>query len=132
MNNNSNLFITTKDGTPLKTVLDQVQGRCRVRRVTEQDVISMIQFVTEVIGLDEDQLIGMKIERLNCFHGDYGRYGKYPPTFTLISLELTRFGWIVTSVVRATTYDTRCVLYTDYTNAPAVEERMGMTRQYWA
>ena len=86
----------------IQKALDAVQGRCKERTITVDDIIYGVKDVEDNLKIAKKAMIGIKVESDQCCQNFPNAY-KYTPHSTQYGMERTSSGWFLTWVDRKPT-----------------------------
>ena len=86
----------------IQKALDAVQGRCKERTITVDDIIYSVKDVEDNLKIAKKAMIGVKVESDQCCQNFPNAY-KHTPYSTQYGMERTTGGWFLTWVERRPT-----------------------------
>ena len=86
----------------IQKALDAVQGRCKERTITVDDIIYSVKDVEDNLKIAKKAMIGIKVVPDQCCQNFPNAY-KYTPYSTQYGMEYTSSGWFLTLVDRKPT-----------------------------
>lgn len=86
----------------IQKALDAVQGRCKERTITVDDIIYSVKDVDENLKIAKKAMVGIKVVSDQCCQ-DFPNAYKYTPYSTQYGMERTSSGWFLTWVERRPT-----------------------------
>ena len=86
----------------IQKALDAVQGRCKERTITVDDIIYSVKDVEDNLKIAKKAMIGVKVESDQCCQNFPNSY-KYTPYSTQYGMDRTSSGWLLTWVDRKPT-----------------------------
>ena len=86
----------------IQKALDAVQGRCKERTITVDDIIYSVKDVEDNLKIAKKAMIGIKVVSDQCCQNFPNAY-KHTPYSTQYGMERTSSGWFLTWVERRPT-----------------------------
>ena len=86
----------------MQKALNAVQGRCKERTITVDDIIYGVKDIEDNLKIAKKAMIGIKVESDQCCQNFPNAY-KYTPYSTQYGMERTSSGWFLTWVDRKPT-----------------------------
>lgn len=83
----------------IQKALDAVQGRCKERTITVDDIIYSVKDIEDELKIPKKAMIGVKVVSDQCCQNFPNAY-KYTPHSTQYGMERTSSGWFLTWVDR--------------------------------
>ena len=86
----------------IQKTLDAVQGKCKERTITVDDIIYSVKDIEDELKIAKKAMIGIKVESDQCCQNFPNAY-KYTPYSTQYGMERTPSGWFLAWVERKPT-----------------------------
>jgi len=86
----------------IQKALDAVQGRCKERTITVDDIIYSVKDIEDNLKIAKKAMIGIRVVSDQCCQNFPNAY-KYTPYSTQYGMERTASGWFLTWVERRPT-----------------------------